>query len=281
MAYMRWALLSTVFLLQSKSMNDISHLLLSLPLWSIFIFTFILLLLAFKSGEILGKRHRLTAEKEDRSPIGSIVGATLGLLAFLLAFSFGLAASRFDERRTLVIDEANAIGTTYLRAGYLSEPYRRRIRDLLKEYVFVRIEALKPGKLEQGIKKSEELQDQLWQQAVNVAENNFDSDLVALFVKSLNEVIDLHTKRINVGIRFRIPFIVWAMLYVVTFLSIGSLGYQFGLVHTRYIGITVLLILTFSSVILLIWDLDRPQEGFVQVSQQSLVDLMNKFNETK
>lgn len=262
-------------------MDNISYLLDTPPLWSIFIFTFVFILLAFKGGEILGKRHRLTAEKEDHSPIGSIVGSTLGLLAFLLAFSFGLAASRFDERRTLVIDEANAIGTAYLRAGYLAEPYRKQIRDLLKEYVSIRLEALKPGKLEQGVKRSDELQDQLWQQAVAVAENNLNSDLVALFVQSLNDIIDLHTKRVNVGIRFRIPFIVWIMLYAVTFLSIGSLGYQFGLVHTHYTGITILLILTFSSVILLIGDLDRPQEGFIKVNQQSLIDLMNKFNANK
>ena len=259
-------------------MHHISQALAVLPLWSIFIFTFISIMLAFKAGEILGKRHRLTTEKEDRTPIGSIVGATLGLLAFLLAFSFGLSASRFDERRTLVIDEANAIGTTYLRAGYLEEPYRKHIRDLLKEYISVRIEALKTNQLEQGIKRSEELQDQLWQQAVAVTERNFNSQMIALFVQSLNEVIDLHAKRVNVGIRFRIPFVVWAMLYFVTFLSIGSLGYQLGLVHTRYIGIIILLILTFSSVILLIADLDRPQEGFIKVSQESLMDLMDKFS---
>lgn len=261
-------------------MNNFSNLLVSLPLWGIFVFTFIWIWLAFTSGEILGKWHRM-AEKEDRSPVGSIVGAMLGLLAFLLAFSFGLAASRFDERRVLVIDEANAIGTTYLRAGYLADPYRRQIRDLLKEYVFVRLEALKPGKLEQGVKRSEELQDRLWQQAVVVAEKNLDSDLIGLFVQSLNEVIDLHAKRVNIGIRFRLPFIVWGMLYAVTFLSIGIVGYQFGLAHTRYTGMPILLTLTFASVILLIADLDRPQEGLIKVSQQSLVDLMDKFNANK
>lgn len=259
-------------------MNSISQLLAALPLWGIFVFTFIFTLLAFKTGEVLGKQHRLRAEKEDRTPIGSIVGATLGLLAFLLALSFGLASSRFDERRTLVIDEANAIERTYLRAGYLNEPYRRQIRDLLKEYVSVRLEALKPEKVNEGVKRSEELQDRLWQQAVVVAEKNMNSELVALFVQSLNEVIDLHAKRVNVGIRFRIPIVVWAMLYFVTFLSVGSLGYQFGLVHTRYTGMIILLILTFSSVLLLIVDLDRPQEGFIKVSQESLIDLMNKFS---
>ncbi len=259
-------------------MINLSQLLTSLPLWFFFTFTVIVIFIAFKVGEILGKRHRQMAEREDRSPIGSIVGAALGLLAFLLAFSFGLAATRFDERRTLVIDEANAIGTTYLRAGYLSEPHQRQIRNLLQEYVSVRLEALKPGKLEQGIITSEKIQDELWLQAVAVAKEDFNSPLAALFVQSLNDVIDLHSKRINIGVHFRIPLVVWVMLYFVTLLSIGSLGYQLGLVRTHYTAISMLLIITFSSVILLVWDLDRPQEGFIKVSQQPLLDVLSKFN---
>lgn len=248
------------------------------PLWGIYIFTFFILLIAFESGVFLGKRHRVIAERDDRSPISSIVAATLGLLAFLLAFTFGITATKFEERRMLVIDEANAIGTTYLRAEYLSDPYQIEIKNLLKEYVSIRLEALKPGKLAQGIKRSEELQDQLWLQAVAVAEKNPNSVVAGLFIKSLNEVIDLHTKRVSIGVHFRIPIIIWSVLYFITILAIGSVGYQIGLFHGRYMGITLLLILTFSAVIVLIVDLDRPQEGFIKVSQQSLIDLMDKFN---
>lgn len=248
------------------------------PLWGIFIITFFILLIAFESGVYLGKRHRLKAKDEDKSPINSIVAATLGLLAFLLAFTFGIAASKFDDRRALVVEEANAIGTTYLRAEYLQNPHRLEIKDLLKEYVFVRLEALNPGNLAPSIKRSEELQDLLWQQAVAVAEKNPDSVVVGLFIQSLNELIDLHAKRLNVGIRIRMPSIIWIALYFVTILAMGSVGYQIGLIHARYIGISMLLIMTFSSVIVLIVDLDRPQEGFIKVSQQSLVDLKDKFN---
>jgi hypothetical protein len=248
------------------------------PLLAIFVFTFLALFLAFEGGLFLGKRHRLAADQNDRAPIGSIVAATLGLLAFLLAFTFGITASKFDERRTLVIEEANAIGTTYLRAGYLPEPYQTEIRKLLTEYVPIRLEAIKPGKLADGIKRSEELQDLLWLQAVAIAEKNPDSVVAGLFISSLNELIDLHTKRVNIGVYFRLPLIIWSVLFFVTVLAIGSVGYQIGLSHARYLGITSLLILTFSSVFVLIVDLDRPQEGFIQVSQQSLIDLMDKFS---
>jgi hypothetical protein len=258
-----------------------THLFLTIPMWGIFIFTFVIILFAFEGGAFLGKKHRLTSEKEDRSPIGSIVAATLGLLAFLLAFTFNIAAIKFDERRELVLSEANAIGTTYLRAGYLADPYQTKIRSLLQEYVFIRLETIKTGKLLEGISKSEELQDALWLHAVAIAKENPDSVVVGLFINSLNEVIDIHAKRVNTGIHIRIPFIIWSALYFITLLAVGSLGYQFGLTRTRYVGITLLLILILSCVISLIIDLDRPQEGFIRVSQQSLIDLMDKFNRSK
>ncbi len=246
----------------------------------VFVFTFIILFIAFEGGVFLGKKHRLISEGEDRTPISSIVAATLGLLAFLLAFTFGIAASKFDDRRMMVVDEANAIGTTFLRAGYLSDPHRGEVRKLLKEYVTVRLEALSSGGLEEGIKKSEELQDRLWQQAIAVAEKTPNSVVAGLFIHSLNEVIDLHAKRVNIGVRIRIPIIIWIALYFVTILAIGSVGYQIGLINASYVGISLLLILTFSSVIVLIVDLDRPQAGFIKVSQQSLIDLVDKFKES-
>lgn len=249
-----------------------------ISLFGFLIFTFIVLFFSFEGGVFLGKKHRLISEPEDKSPIGSIVAANLGLLAFLLAFTFGISASKFDERRMFVIDEANAIKTTYLRAGYLPDPYRNEIRNLLKEYVSLRLAAFSYGNIEQGVKGSEDLQDRLWLKAVAVAEKNLNSEAIALFIESLNEVIEMHTKRVNLGIYTRIPIIIWIALFFVTILAIGSVGYQIGLIQAHYLGISLLLILTFSSVIVLIADLDRPQEGFIKVSQQSLIDLIDKFN---
>ena len=151
------------------------------------------------------------------------------LLAFMLAFTFGLAASRFDVRRGLVIDEANAIGTTYLRAGLLPEPHRSDVRSLLREYVDVRLEAVQPGKLSQSIGRSEELHARLWAHAVAVGEKNPGSIVVGLFIASLNEVIDLHAKRLALGVRNRIPGTIWAALYFVAIIGTSVMGYHAGL----------------------------------------------------
>src|SRR4029450_7972437 len=93
----------------------------ALPLWGLFLAILILVLLSVEGGYRLGKYRRSRSEEEKEAPVGAMAGATLGLLAFILAFTFGLAAARFDTRRQLLLDEANAIGTAYLRAGMLPE----------------------------------------------------------------------------------------------------------------------------------------------------------------
>src|SRR5262245_17794876 len=132
------------------------------PIWSVFPLTVLVVFLAIEGGLRLGRRRSDGSAQEDRQSVGQVVAATLSLLAFLLAFTFSLAASRFETRRTLVVDEANAIGTTYLRAAMLPEPHREAIRTLLREYTDVRLEAVQPGKLDESIRRSKELQARLW-----------------------------------------------------------------------------------------------------------------------
>src|SRR5262252_1083210 len=115
-----------------------------LPLWALFIVLLFIVLLSVEFGYRLGKYRRSRHEQEKEAPLGTMVGATLGLLAFILAFTFGLAAARFDARRQALLDEANAIGTTYLRAGMLPEQ-GEQIRGLLRDYVRTRLEAVQSG----------------------------------------------------------------------------------------------------------------------------------------
>jgi hypothetical protein len=105
----------------------------SLPLWGVYLVTVLLSLLAIELGYQLGRIWQRRSHVEKEGPVGALSGATLGLLAFLLAFIIGMAMTRFDARRLLVVDEANAIGTTFLRAGFLDEPIRGESRALLRE----------------------------------------------------------------------------------------------------------------------------------------------------
>src|SRR4051794_7362445 len=106
-----------------------------LPVGGVFLATVAVVLLSIEGGHRPGTYRRRRSEQEDRPPVGEMVAATLAVLAFLLAFTFGLAASRFDVRRGQVVEEANAIGTAYLCADLLPEPHRPEVRTLLRAYV--------------------------------------------------------------------------------------------------------------------------------------------------
>src|SRR5262245_43442707 len=122
----------------------------ALPLWGLFVAILVVVLLSVECGYRLGKDRRSRHEQEKEAPLGTIVGATLGLLAFILAFTFGLAANRFDTRRQVLLNEANAIGTTYLRAGMRPES-GEQIRGLLRDYVRARLDAVRSGNVAEGV----------------------------------------------------------------------------------------------------------------------------------
>lgn len=247
------------------------------PIWGALLATVVLVLLAIEGGFRLGWHRRRCAEQEDKPPIGEIVAATLGLLAFLLAFTFGVAASRFDTRRSLLVDEANAIGTTYLRAAMLPEPYPEQIRSLLRDYVELRLKATEPTQLVPSIAGAEELQTRLWSLAVAVGREEPRSIVVGLFIESLNDVIDLHTKRLCLGLRNRIPSSIWAALYLVTVIGMFVMGYHGGLSGSCRSLAMLALVVAFSAVMTLIVDLDRPKQGVFRVSQQAMIDLQRSM----
>lgn len=245
----------------------------SFPLWTILPLTIAIGLASFEFGYRVAHYRQQRHEEEKESPVGGMVAGTLGLLAFMLAFTFGLAGSRFEDRRQVVLSEANAIGTTYLRAAMLPEPMRTEVKNLLREYVDLRLEAVQqPAQLAQVLSKSEELHERLWAQAVAVTEKD-RSPVAALFVSSLNDVIDLHATRIMAGLQSRVPAVIWIVLYVLAILAIEMIGYHTGLANSRRSIAAVALIIGFSLVLFLIVDLDRPGQGMFRVSQQSMIDL--------
>jgi hypothetical protein len=254
----------------------------NVPVWVLFIITTLFFSIAAELGFRVGKFIHERLEREQNSMVGTILGASLGLLAFFLAFTFNMAGSRFDARKHLVLDEANAIETTYLRAKLLPKPYRTEIQELLREYVDARAQ-VQTGKMEiikQAIVKSEELHNQLWSKVVSLTDNSNYSVITPLFISSLNNVFDLHAKRVNAGLRNRIPISIFATLYFVAFLAMAMMGYQAGLSGRRSPIAGLVLILTFAIVLTLIIDLERPRQEIFGVSQQTILDLKDKLSRT-
>jgi hypothetical protein len=244
-----------------------------LPLWAVFVVTLAMFVCAVEAGAALAAAAlRRKKEKEPEGPLGSLVAAVLGLLGFILAFTFGMTASRFDARRQLVLEEANSIGTTYLRAGFLPQAHGLEVRRSLREYVDIRLK-ITPENVDETLKQSEEIHGRLWSQTESLAQENMDSELRSLFVISLNELIDLHQSRKTVGLQYRIPGTVWLVLYSLSMLSMLAVGYQVGISGARRVRGTPILAAAFSLVILMIADIDRPGEGLMRVNQQPIADV--------
>jgi hypothetical protein len=243
----------------------------------VFVVFAIFSLICYEIGFRIGRWYQERTPGEQEGPTGMIVGSILALLAFLLAVTMGMASDRFDARRANVLAEANTIGTTYLRAGYLPEPASSQIRELLRQYVPLRIVVTSAADLQADIARSVEIQNQIWAIAQEVARTTDKGDLVALFIESLNDTIEIHETRITAGLYARVPETVLLLLIGGSALSLGMVGYSAGLSRRRSMLSAVVLILALGAVIMIVVDLDRPREGFIQVSQQPLIDLQRRI----
>jgi len=248
------------------------------PLWAVYIGTVVLVLVAaeigFRGGIWLQRRD--PASKEIRMT-GTMVGGMLGLMAFLMAFSIGIVINQHGGRKALVVTEANAVGTAYLRAGFLSEPDLSSSRNLLREYVEVRLAAAAdPTQLESVILRSEEIQGELWSIVeANVRQGN-ESDVMVSFVESINEVIDVHSLRLA-AVNLRLPRLLGGVLYAAMVLSFLLVGVASSSDGKRDTPAMVLFALAFVAVLMIIVDLDRPQQGLLTVSQAAMSDLLRQM----
>jgi hypothetical protein len=259
------------------------ELLYDLDLWLIFLGSIGGFLLSTELGFHLGLRAAAKTSDHARSQVGTIQGALLGLLALLLGFTFAMAMTRFDQRKLMVLDEANAIGTTYLRAQLLPEPQRREISDLLRRYVKVRLDFYAAGtddtKLGAVNKATAQLQAQLWELGRIPSEKDPRAVSYGLFLQSLNEVIDLHNKRLT-AVENHVPEIILLLLYFVAVVATGLIGYGCGLGEVRNFFVTVVAAVLIAAVIFVIIDLDRPRRGLIRVSQARMLELHDSMAAT-
>ena len=252
-----------------------------LPLWITFGGVVALVLVSIVLGVYFAKARKKKVGVEDEGPIGTVVSATLGLLAFILAFTFGLTASRFDARRQLLLDDATLIETTAMRAELIPEPQRSDVRQIMKKYIELRLDMPSDAKeILERVKQSEDLQRQLWAQAASLSNADLKNpDIVSLFIDSVNELINVQTRRVSVA-NYHIHWLIWLVLFGVTILSMMQVGYLFGRSGSSNWLFIVALSLAFSGVMILIIDLDRSGTsavGSIRVSQQPIKDLHQRL----
>ena len=247
------------------------------PIWAVFLGTLAVVLVAAEVGFRIGNwLKRRDPESRGVQINGAVVGSMLGLMAFLMAFTIGIVIGQHNGRKEMVVTEANAVGTAYLRTGFLSEPDRTSTRDLLREYVELRLAvAADLGLLDSGVKRSEEIHNQLWSVVEDNVNQGKESAIMALVAESINEVIDVHTLRLA-AFDLRLPRLFGIILYAATILSFLLVGVASSADGKRDPISILLFALAFVVVLMLLVDLDRPQQGLLTVSQTALSDLLRQ-----
>ncbi len=206
----------------------------NLPIWVFFVIVLILSLFWTECGYRLGEWLRPNTMNELPTHLGIIVTSVLNLLAFMLAFTFNIAVNRFDDRRAAILGEATAIDSTYSRADFFAEPQKEHIKKLIRQYVQLRAHVALPAHIiAQIISQSEAIHAELWSLATTLGKEHQTSPVCALFISSVNEIVEMHAKRVALGLHSRVPMPVWVVLFAVSGLSMIGIGFYCGLTSGR------------------------------------------------
>ena len=260
----------------------IAHFFDLIPIGILLIGTIAIMVLFIEYGFRLGQKAHHKAKKAQTSQVRAIMGAGLGLLAFMLAFTFSTAQSHFEARVQSLAEEARIARNAYLQADLLPEPRSSAAKQLLKDYIELRagIGTANGSTTEQIaglLRTSEKIQHDLWLLAISSETRDVaafgTADRASPFMASILALTDIHYTRVHSAIMNRIPFTIWITLYLMAALSMIIMGYQAGLTERRSPVATVTLAIAFSAVIILITDLDRPIMSFFEINKQLLVDL--------
>jgi hypothetical protein len=245
----------------------------SIPIYLVIVMFAIITLACYEIGYRVGRWWQDRMPGEQEGPTGTLVGALLGLMAFLLAVTMGMAADRFEIRRGLVLAEANAIGTAYLQADYMPEPQTDQMRKLLREYLPLRISSSDFEQVQTNLIASQSLHAEMWAITAEVARSGHNPDLMSSFGESISEIVRLNETRIVAGLYARVPDTILILLLAGSALALGMVGYSAGLAGSRSVLSALVLVVALGAVMTLVIDLDRPQEGFLRVNQRPLTDV--------
>lgn len=244
----------------------------AVPLWLLAVLLFAALLAFFWTGLRMRRQRR----RDGGSDEGYILSAALGLLALLIAFTFGLALNRHEERRQAVVAEANAIGTAWLRTDLLPLPEQAQARTLLRRYVDIRLALARAGgdlaAARQARREAARLQADYWRVVAAAVPRIAPASIAGPIMQAANDMLDLGAAR-HAALDARVPESV--LIGVIAYALIGAqlMGYALGAQRERHLFACAVLFLLLTLAIGLIFDLDRPRSGTITVSQQPLLEL--------
>jgi hypothetical protein len=240
--------------------------------------TFSLMFVAAVVGQLVRRRQNRQAKPEEPetepsiAQEGYLLGSVLGLLGLLLAFTFGTALNRYENRRELVIQEANAIGTSYLPTQLLDEPYRGRLSGLLVDYTENRI-SLATMRLGSGayLKRNDQLLAEIWGAVKASRESANAHGLTTALLATFNEVIDLDAER-RIAWNLRVPIELLLLLMVYLGVTAAVVGHQVDGPRGKRAALVMFLLVSVS--ITVIADLNRPMSGHAREGQEPMIMLL-------
>jgi hypothetical protein len=237
-----------------------------------------LMLLSTEVGFRFGLRSEGKVSDKTKSQVSTVEAAMLGILGLLLGFTMSMAVSRFDARKQVVLDEANAIGTACLRTQLLPDSEGKPILSLLQNYVDVRLQYAAAGndstRIDASRREGARLQKAFWNQTAAYAQK--EPLRASLLVQALNQVIDIEAARWK-SFNDHVPESVIYVNALVGLFAATLVGYTYGLSGRRQIFSMCVVSLAIIIVLSVIIDLDRPRSGFIRISQQPMIELQRSF----
>jgi hypothetical protein len=238
-----------------------------------------IIMLAALIGVRVGRKLGPKFTDAEMTQLYGIQASLLGLLALLLGFSFAMGETRYDLRKQLLVDEADAIGTCWLRAATVSAETGDEIKQLLQQYAETRLtrERVRTAtEINAALAQSSHLQLEMWSRAAKLAKRDPRSLPVSLLLQSLNEMIDLSSKRHD-ATRNHIPWTVLALLVIVAVAAMGWVGAGLGSSGEHSLVPLLIVSVLIALVITVIVDLDQPRSGLIRLGHTPLLDLLRSF----
>jgi hypothetical protein len=228
---------------------------------------------AHEIGFWLGSTTRSKDEPFDRQ-VGLVRTSTAALVAFLIGFAFSGAASRFIDRQDIIVKEANALGTAYLRADTIAEPQRSELKAAIKEYTDDRVTLLSRegrGQIEALLAKVSGLHERMWKSVIEATRDN--APLMAVVLPPINEIIDLHSMHLAMA-RRHLPVPIMAMLLGTAAIGVGMIGFGNGRVGRRFSVLDAVYGIALAAALWMTIDLDYPGIGLIRVSNLPVVETL-------
>lgn len=245
-----------------------------LPLWLLFALSILLIAAAWAAGFRLARHAARREDVTEERYAGEIMGAVLGLLAFLLALTFDMAMSRYGDRQELAREEAEAMRSAFTSAAWAEEPERSRLRSALRRYAEVRAAPIRDqGSFEDAVRRTGELHAEITRLGEIIGRGSSVTDVHAMVVGNLDEMMSLHHRRVALGVRSRTPPSVIATLILVMLVAMFTVGWSAGEHATRRYASVCAFAIGFSAVIVLISALDRPKNRLVAENRQVMEEL--------